>query len=91
MTERTNLRSEFILISFRDTAADVSLLMCSLHWLRISMKAPRVYGAGGVSSKEHEGREGIKGRGPEGSPLTWFWARLCALTAGSGGVGVRDS
>lgn len=51
MTERTNLRSEFILISFCNTAADVSLLMCSLYWLRISMKSQTFDVAKEVNSK----------------------------------------
>lgn len=74
VTERTNLRSEFTLISLCNTAADVSLLRCNLYWLRISMKSQMFYIAGEDSFKQYEQEEEVKGGGKRKHGL---WA--CSL------------
>lgn len=51
----------------------LSLLICNLHWLRISMKSQTLYVAGEGNLKQQEEKEEGKRKRKDGSRLIRFW------------------
>lgn len=86
VTERTNLRSEFILISLCNTAADVSLLICNLYWLRISMKSQHCPWLEKTVLNNMNRKRKSKEQGKKEAGVCGFGHVSCAHAAGYGGV-----